>query len=179
MTSWIDRQEDYYLHDFSKDPDNSDNSENSDSSDAGSSSSQFSFNSQEKEPGRPAPRRHRGRKVLLWFIFIVLLVGGGAFWLRYLNPYTVDSLVTGYITNVDKQGLFFKTYEGQMISEGLAGDSNSVYQHDVRFSIPSPELARELQSLQGTGRKVTLVTEKFYGVLPWRGASNVIVTGIR
>ncbi|MDE6377452.1 MAG: hypothetical protein K2K72_01760, partial [Duncaniella sp.] len=114
MTSWIDRQEDYYLHDFSKDPDNSDNAEKPADT---PSKPQFQFDRQPEQsptPQRPAPRRHRGRKVLLWFIFIVLLVGGGAFWLRYLNPYTVDSLVTGYITNVDKQGLFFKTYEGQM-----------------------------------------------------------------
>ena len=181
--SWIDKQEDYYLHDFSKESETSATPQPAPQTQpeqpGQSSQPQFQFSQSAGEPERRAPRRHRGRKVLLWFIFIVLVAGGVAFWLRYLNPYTVDSLVTGYITNVDRQGLFFKTYEGQMISEGLAGDSAQVYQHDVRFSIPSPELALELLSLQGTGRKVTLVTEKFYGVLPWRGASNVVVTGIK
>ena len=200
---WIDKQEDYFLHDFSnsKNSDNSNNldrsdlSDRSDKSDRSESSDKsdrtdrtdrsenarsFSFDERGgSEPQAPAPRkRHRGRKVLLWFIFIVLLVGGGAFWVRYLNPYTQDTLTTGYITNVEKRGIFFKTYEGEMVSENVALDSARVYQRDLHFSIPSPELARELQSLQGTGRKVTITTEKSYGVLPWRGASNVIVTNV-
>lgn len=130
---------------------------------------------------QPKPRpRHTGRKILLWFIVIVLIVGGGAFWMRYLNPYTVDSLVSGYVTNVEKRGLFFKTYEGEMVTESMTADpSGSPYRQTLHFSIPSPELALRLQSVQGTGSKVTLTTEKFYGVLPWRGASNVVATSAK
>lgn len=200
---WIDEQEDYFLHDFSgkaADKSNSEQSDLSDRSDRSESSdmSEKSETSERAEAPRsfsfedragagapasqtPAPRqrkRHRGRKFLLWFIFIVLLVGGGAFWVRYLNPYTEDTLTTGYITNVEKRGIFFKTYEGEMVSENVALDSARVYQRDLHFSIPSAELARELQSYQGSGRKVTITTEKYYGVLPWRGASNVIVTNV-
>lgn len=190
---WIDNQEDYFLHDFSggpaeKEAGQSNNPDGSDTADSPAVSDSpekaprsFSFGNEDAAPtpSPGSPKRHRGRSVLLWFIFTVVLVGGGAFWLRYLNPYTEDTHTTGYITNVEKRGIFFKTYEGEMVSENVALDSSRIYQRDIHFSVPSAELARQLQSYQSSGRKVTLTTEKYYGVLPWRGASNVIVTNVQ
>lgn len=204
---WIDQQDDYFLRDYNdKNGDaTSDNSapaggaDSSSSSSATSSQGEFSFPSssttstvsatsvasqqQPVGPSQPVgprkPRRHRGRKILAWFIVIVVIVLGGAFWLRYCVPYTEDTLTSGYITNVEKRGLIFKTYEGEMITQSHINDTSRVYERDFMFSIPDDEMARRLQALQGTGKRVTLTTERYYGTLPWRGSQPVIVTGFK
>ena len=130
-------------------------------------------------PAPSAPkRRHRGRKVLAWIVFICLIVLGAWFYIRYFNPYDTEARASGYITNVEKRGIIFKTFEAEMISERALADTTRVYTRDFTFSVRSDSLARILQPLQGTGRKVTVVYERYYGMLPWRGGSPCVVTGV-
>lgn len=126
---------------------------------------------------KPCKRRHRGRKFLIWLIVIIVLGGTAAVWLRYYTPY-IESEENGFITNMERRGLIFKTYEGQMITESALTDTARVYSRDFTFSVTDPVLADSLQALSGSGRKVTLSYERYYGALPWRGAQPVIVTGI-
>lgn len=127
----------------------------------------------------PAPkRRHRGRKVLAWVIFICVIVLAAGFYIRYFNPYVTEARASGYISNVEKRGIIFKTFEAEMISESALADTTRIYTRDFTFTIASDSLARILQPLQGTGRKVTVVYERYYGMLPWRGGSPCVVTGI-
>ena len=46
------------------------------------------------------------------------------------------------------------------------------------MTVADDALARRLQTLQGTGRPVTVSYERFYGTLPWRGGSTSVITGI-
>ncbi len=101
-----------------------------------------------------------------------------AFHIRYYVPYTSDTKTTGYITLVERRGLFFKTYEGEMISESHLNDTSQIYSRDFYFSIPNDSLGHLIQSYQGTGQKVTLTTQKYYGTLPWRGSQRIVVTGV-
>lgn len=103
---------------------------------------------------------------------------GVTVYVRYFTPYVTDSRATGYITNVERRGIFFKTFEGEMISEAALTDTTRVYTRDMSFSIPSDSLALRLQNLQGSGRPVRLTFERYYGNLPWRGATNCILVGI-
>lgn len=126
---------------------------------------------------KPGKRRHRGRKLLIWLIVIIVLGGTAAVWLRYYTPY-IESEESGFITNMERRGLIFKTYEGQMITESALTDTARVYSRDFTFSVTDPALADSLQALSGSGRKVTISYERYYGALPWRGSQPVIVTGI-
>lgn len=127
----------------------------------------------------PAPkRRHRGRRFLIWTIIICVLAIIGIGYFRYFNPYVTDSLITGYVSGVEKRGLIFKTYEADMITDNNLADTTRVYSRNLTVTIPSPEVARRLQQMQGTGQSVTLVTERYYGMLPWRGGSTIVVTAI-
>lgn len=134
----------------------------------------------EPSPQTPQPprRRRRGGKVLGWVIAICIVIIGVTVYLRYFNPYAVESKVTGYVTNVERRGIIFKTYEGEMITQSNLTDTTHVYQRTFTFTIPDQAMARKLQSMQGTGRQVTLVYSRYYGVLPWRGASTNIVDSI-
>lgn len=123
-------------------------------------------------------RRRQLRRRLLWGAGVIAVALAVTVYIRYFNPYVVDARVTGYITNVERRGIVFKTFEGEMITEASLTDTTRVYSRDFSFSVDDPVLARELQDNQGTGRPLTLTFKKFYGVIPWRGASRNIVTAV-
>ncbi|MDE6587583.1 MAG: hypothetical protein K2K40_04535 [Paramuribaculum sp.] len=127
-----------------------------------------------------APRRRRGRarRVVAWIIAVCVVVLVALCYFRYFNPYATESRIDGYVVNVERRGLLFKTYEAEIISESALTDTTRVYSRTLTVSIPSATLAHRLQAMQGSGRRVSLVTERFYGMLPWRGASTTVVTGI-
>ena len=136
----------------------------------------LSFGSEGQEP--PRPRHSRLRRFMAWFITICIAGLGVAAYLRYFNPYATDALVSGYVTGVERRGIIFKTYEAEIISEAALTDTTRLYSERLKMSIPSEELAKRLQALQGSGRRVTLTTERFYGMLPWRGESTTVITAI-
>lgn len=139
------------------------------------SSASGSDNTPTPTPEKP---RHRGRKVLVWTIVIGVLILGGAFYLRYFNPYVEDAAMKCYIVNVEKRGIIFKTYEVQAVSAESVADTSKIYSHPESFSITSDQVARQLQQYQGTNTPVTLRYEKFYATLPWRGSSTSVITSI-
>lgn len=101
-----------------------------------------------------------------------------AFYLRYCTPYVEEAQARGFITNVEKRGLIFKTFEGEMVLPSSVADTSRVYDRRFEFSIPSDTLARRMQSLAGTYTPVVVTYQKYYGMLPWRGATNVSVTAV-
>ena len=163
---------DYFLHDFS-------------SQQAGASADRTPEAGQNvdftpgSEPKQPQPRRNRGcLRFWLWFFTIMAIILGITFYIRYLTPHTTDARITGYVTSVERRGIMFKTFEGEMISLTAIHDSTRIYQHDITFSIPNDSVARTLQRYQGTGQPVTVTLEKYYGTLPWRGASTTVAVAV-
>lgn len=124
------------------------------------------------------PPRKRRHHFWIWFLLILIVALGITVYFRYFSPYITDARVSGYITEIERRGIVFKTYEGQMISESALTDTTRVYSRDFSFSIADTALVSRLQQLQGTGRPVTLVYERYYATLPWRGNQPCVVTGI-
>lgn len=120
----------------------------------------------------------RGRKG--WFIFIaVIVVALGAIgYFRYLNPYVVDAQESGFVYNVERRGVIFKTFEGEMIADKSLRDSSHIYPRHLQFSVPDDSISRLLQQYQSRGQRVTVTYKKYSGTLPWRGASLNVVTGV-
>ncbi|MDE5669101.1 MAG: hypothetical protein K2I24_06165 [Duncaniella sp.] len=203
---WIDDQDDYFLRDFNDKDGNktatqaegtdtpATSSAGSDTATAAGSqassqnggSNEFTFPSGQSTQATPpsdddAParsHRRRRRRRLAGFFIIVFAVLAVAFYIRYFVPYTSDTLTTGYITLVEKRGIFFKTFEGEMISESVLADTSKVYSRDFYFSIPNDSLGRLVQSYQGTGKRVTVTTQKYFGTVPWRGSQKSVITNI-
>jgi len=123
-------------------------------------------------------RRRRRRRLVAWIVAIALLLLALGMWLRYLNPYATDSVIDCYVVGVERRGVIFKTTEADIISEASLTDTARVYTRDLSVTVPSDALAAELRRLQGTGRKVRLVTERYHGMLPWRGGSTIVATGL-
>ncbi|MCM1111497.1 MAG: hypothetical protein NC336_09830 [Clostridium sp.] len=130
------------------------------------------------EPPCETPRRHR-RRGCFWTVFILIIAVALAavYWFRYASPYAEDCVQRGYITNIEKRGLVFKTYEGEMRCIDAMADTSRTYDgRPMLFSIPDRDLALRLQKVQNTLAVVTLTYERYYGILPWRGASRLVVT---
>lgn len=197
---WIDEQDDYFLHDYSAQK--NEQAPAAGTTDGPGASAPEDAAPQPEPAQRPArsfsfdddatraqrtvaagaetAARKRSRRRRRWFMFllIVFVIVATMLYIRYFVPYTSDTLVSGYVTLVEKRGIFFKTYEGEMITQQMLTDTARVYQRDLYFSIPNDSLARVVQSYQGTGRPVTVTTQRYYGTVPWRGAQHTIVTAI-
>ena len=128
-------------------------------------------------PGQtPVPPSHRWRRPLLIAAATVVAALGIAMWLRYFRPHTVETRASGYITNVERRGMLFRTFEGEMIREDRLTDTTRIYSRDFTFSVADDSLARLMQQYQSTGRRVTVVYKQYYGMVPWRGASRNVAT---
>lgn len=136
-----------------------------------------SCSSTKPAPADPRPH-HRGRRLLITLVLIAVAVGGVAFYIQFLNPYATEARATGFITSVEKRGIFFKTFEAEMITEDSLADSAKVYNRPMTFSIPSDSIARTLQDIQGSRRSITVLFERYNATLPWRGNSKNVITGI-
>ncbi len=120
--------------------------------------------SRRDEPDAPRPRR-RVRKFMIWTVTVALVVVAAFFYVRYLNPYAV--------------GIVFKTFEGSIATESYAGDTARVHTRDLDFTVRTDSLAYLIQNLSTPpARRVTLVYERYYGTLPWRGSSKNVVTAV-
>jgi len=129
------------------------------------------------QEGAPAPKpRRRHRRWVWWTIIILLAIIGACVWIRWFNPYAEEARLRGYVVKVEKRGLVFKTYEGDIISESRVADKS--YKTDMKVSVPDDSLGRVLQSYQGSGIPVELVTERYYGTLPWRGEEKTVLTAV-
>lgn len=149
---------------------------NSNVIDFGSEQDTGSTSSPDSNDGKP---RHRSR--LKWVITGVLTVMtalGVTLWLRYFTPYVEDARMNIYVVNVERRGLIFKTYEAEVISQSALTDTARIYTRQLDMSIEDPRLAGELQAVQSTGKPITVSYKKYYGMLPWRGSSTEIITGI-
>lgn len=178
-----DSEEDYFLHDFSRknQPQSADGATPPAAPADRPAAPTFDFSdgnrpASPQTPGPSADRPKRGHG-WWWFFLIVTAVLIGAVAIRYFVPYVTESRATGYVTLVEKRGIVFPTFEGEMVSESQLADTARIYSRDLSFSIPDEDLALRLQEYQGSGRPVTVTFKRYYGTLPWRGASNVIAVG--
>jgi hypothetical protein len=113
-----------------------------------------------------------------WTLTIIIIGLGVTCYFRYFNPYITEARVTGYVTQIERRGMIFKTFEGQMITESALTDTTRIYSRDFSFSVADQTVVKQLQNLQGSGKPVTLEYERYYATVPWRGSQPVVVTGI-
>lgn len=123
-------------------------------------------------------RRGNSVKLLLAFIIIAMVAFlGWWIWQHYFHPYRV-SQEKGWIMKVSNEGTLFKTFEGEMISEGYVEDTLIAMHSDFLFSIPNDSLAREAMRWSQNGERVVLTYDEYKGTILWRGNSRHVVTKI-
>ena len=120
-----------------------------------------------------------GRSTWKWikrllFISILLYLGYICF-LLFAN-YS-EGARTGFVVKISKKGVIFKTNEGELnfgfpqVSTSAAAGSQNIWY----FSVPSSEVAHQIQEAAETGKKVTLFYQQKYKQLFFRGDTEYLV----
>lgn len=104
---------------------------------------------------------------------LILIIG---VWLRYFHPCVEGATQAGYVESIERRGAVFGTYEGVLLPYKELMDTNRVYARDFTFTVQNSALAAKIKTLMLKGKPVRVEYRRYYGTLPWRGASNVIVT---
>ncbi len=105
----------------------------------------------------------------LWLILAVAVLFGAGYY--FYRNYTVsDGSRTGTLVKVARQGVLFKTYEGQL---HLTGSVMMSKQSVWDFSVGSTEVYRKLQQLEG--KVVRCYYREKVHAFPWQGKTNFIV----
>ncbi len=107
--------------------------------------------------------------VIILIIFCVIA------YFRYLTPTVDDAVMDVYIQKVERRGVFFKTYEAEIVELQRLADTASTYTPSRSVTIADERLARRLQSMQSGGKPVRLRYQQYAASLPWRGESKLIV----
>ncbi|MBQ9575939.1 MAG: hypothetical protein IJV11_03585 [Muribaculaceae bacterium] len=124
-------------------------------------------------------RRGSTFKILLTLIIaaMVLFLGWWV-WQYYFSPYRV-SQEKGWVMRVSYEGTVFKTFEGEMITEGYIEDTLVAMHSNFFFSIPNDStLVREAMSYAADGQRVILTYNEYKGRVLWRGDTKHVVVKI-
>lgn len=88
-----------------------------------------------------------------------------------------ETVVYGYVDNVDKRGSVFKTYEAVLLPYKEIHDTTRVYKGDFTFSLSDKE-GKILQSYRDSGKPVKVTFTTYRARMPWRGETDKLVTRI-
>ncbi|MDE6796037.1 MAG: hypothetical protein K2J63_12135, partial [Muribaculaceae bacterium] len=97
---------------------------------------------------------------------------------RFLSPYVTDASQVGYVEHIEKRGTVFKTYEGVLLPYKELLDTTRVYRRDFIFTAADEKTAVSLKQAMLDGRPVRVSYKQYHAILPWRGSSKTIVTGV-
>ena len=115
-------------------------------------------------------------KKVVSILFALLIVAGAVFF--YFRFYFVfgEGVKSGELNYVVHKGVIFKTYEGKLIQAGFRAQTAGVQSYEFEFSVPNKELAERLMLLGG--QNVELHYKEYFGSLPWRGFTRLVVDSI-
>ena len=116
-------------------------------------------------------------KFWLWIVAASVVIGLAiACWIRYFSPYVEDATQFGYVENIEKRGVVFKTYEGTLIPYRELMDTTRTYSRDFIFSVADNKTAATLKQALYDAKPVRVSYKKYHATVPWRGANKIIVT---
>ena len=118
-------------------------------------------------------------KMWLWIGGIVVLIALiCGVWMRFLSPYVTDASQVGYVEHIEKRGTIFKTYEGVLLPYKELLDTTRVYRRDFIFTAADEKTAVGLKQAMLDGRPIRVSYKQYHAILPWRGSSKTVVTGV-
>ena len=121
------------------------------------------------------PRRRI--RIYLWLTVAAVIVAAiVTVYIRYFSPYIEGATQYGYVEDIRQEGMVFKTFEGLLIPYKELMDTTRIYQRDFAFTAADEHVAAELKRAQLARRPVRVEYKRYFGVLPGRGASQVIIT---
>lgn len=116
-------------------------------------------------------------KKAIWISAIVFIIALGIFvWWRYFFVFS-EGVKSGDLNYFEKKGVLFKTYEGRIVQAGFQSPTAGALQsNEFRFSVVEDSVAQTLD--RASGQFVELRYKQYIAPVPWRGASQYVVTEV-
>jgi hypothetical protein len=116
------------------------------------------------------------KKFLAPGIIVFVIVLAGIFWWRYYFVFA-EGVKAGNLNYFEKKGFMFKTWEGRLVQDGFQSPNPGALQsNEFRFSAIGDSVALILE--RSGGQFVELRYKEYLNPIPWRGASNYVVTEV-
>ena len=116
------------------------------------------------------------QRVFRWTAIILLLSLCVFFYFKYFYTYS-EGYRAGLLQKFSNKGVFFKTYEGELILSSVASTSNvAIASEKFHFSVLKRDVNLKYDTLQGRNVIVHYIEKK--GAVPWRGDSRYLVDSI-
>lgn len=122
-------------------------------------------------------KRHTHIPFWVWLVCGLAVVGLViGCWIRFFSPYVEDATQYGYVENIEKRGMIFKTFEGTLIPYKELMDTTRIYNRDFVFSVADEKTATTLKQAMYDAKPIRVNYKKYYATVPWRGANKILVT---
>ncbi|MDE5849889.1 MAG: hypothetical protein K2H38_07085 [Muribaculaceae bacterium] len=103
---------------------------------------------------------------------LILIIWG---WIWFFRPYSDNAVKYGYITEMERRGSLFKTFEGTMIPYKQLGDPDPLYFQPQRFSVMTDSLAAVMKRMMLGCVPVRVEYETYHTPLPWKGEERMVI----
>lgn len=120
------------------------------------------------------------KKALIFTLIILMAVAFGIFSFLYWGIYD-EGVRAGNVLRISKQGVIWKTYEGQLDLASFGALKNvSPLAGTFDFSVEphSDSIVKLLEKVSLSGERVNLRYIKRYVIFPWRGKTKYFVRGV-
>jgi hypothetical protein len=116
-------------------------------------------------------------KKFIWISSFIVIIALSIFiWWRYFFVFS-EGVKSGDLNYFEKKGMLFKTYEGRIVQAGFKSPSAGALQsNEFRFSVVDEVVAQKLD--RSSGQFVELRYKEYIRPVPWRGASEYVVTEV-
>lgn len=117
------------------------------------------------------------KKVLRWILsLIVIFVAGFIYW-KYFYTFS-EGYRAGLLQKFSHKGIFFKTYEGEMILSSVSSNRDvALASEKFLFTLTNKALVRQFDTLQGD--MVIVHYRQTKGTAFWRGDSEYLVDSVK
>jgi hypothetical protein len=128
------------------------------------------------QPSRWSGTVKKTKRVFNWILWIFLILVAVFIYFKYFFTYS-EGYRAGLLQKFSNKGVFFKTYEGELILSSVASTSNvAIASEKFHFSVLEKDMKMSFDTLQGRNVIVHYIEKK--GAVPWRGDSRYIVDSI-
>jgi len=110
-------------------------------------------------------------------IVLLVIILAGVFWWRYYFVFA-EGVKAGNLNYFEKKGFIFKTWEGRLVQDGFQSPNPGALQsNEFRFSATEGDSVSMILERSG-GKFVELRYKEYLNPIPWRGASEYVVTEV-
>lgn len=115
-------------------------------------------------------------KKLLIAAFVLSILAGVGYYLFASMVYS-DGSRTGQLIKISEKGYVFKTYEGSLSLGGISVEDDKTNIGSIwEFSVLDEAVFQKMISLRG--KKVVVQYEEKYRVIPWKGDTKYLISGV-